>query len=136
MREIKTSYKNVWITNPPDNFTGLCMVTMLVCNRRWVTLGWADKDLNGELLMPKGAIAWTLMPEHCAKEPAGWLSCYRGDDFPEKEDWYLVSTVHATPYDNRYSVQKLWFNAKKQVFGGSDNFLAWMPLPKPFKGEI
>lgn len=124
-----------WNTKPPDNFTGTCLVTMKVGNRRWVTEGWADKDQAGELKMMPGAIAWMPKPTHCAKEPKGWLSHYRGDDFPEQEDWYLVSTMHEPPNNNiPYTVQQLWFNAKKEVFGGSDNFIAWMPLPKPFTG--
>lgn len=127
--------RNVWKTTPPDNFTGMCLVTMTVKNRRWVTEGWADKDANGKLLMPPGAFAWMELPKHCAYDKTGWLSHYKGNDFPTLEDWYLVSTVHAQPNNNLpYAVKKLWFNSKKQTFGGDDNFFAWMPLPKPFEG--
>jgi hypothetical protein len=124
-----------WITKAPDNFTGTCLVTMKVGDRRWVTEGWADKKENGELVMTPGAIAWMPMPEHAAKNPAGWLSHYRGDDFPKTEDWYLVSTMHEIRHygDLPYGVEKLWFDSKKEVFGGNDNFIAWMSLPKPFE---
>lgn len=127
---------NKWRTDPPELFEGSCLVTMKVGDRRWVTIGWAERDDNGELKMMQGAIAWMPKPLHCDKEPKGWLSQYRGDEFPLQEDWYLVSTMHEPPNDHLpYTVQQLWFNAKKQVFGGNDNFIAWMPLPEPYKGK-
>jgi hypothetical protein len=123
-----------WKTEAPENFTGTCLITMQVKNRIWVTLGWADRNDSGELVMVKGAVAWMPLPEHASKNPEGWLSQYRGDFFPSGEDWYLVSMMHDAPNNHLpYMVNKLWFNSKTLQFGGSDNFIAWMPLPKPYR---
>jgi hypothetical protein len=106
---------------------------MQVGDRRWVTEGWAGKGICLGLEMMEGAIAWMEMPEHCTKNPTGWLSQYRGDEYPP-EDWYLVSTMHEHPNENiPYLVRKLRFNANKEIFGGTE-YIAWMPLPQPFTG--
>lgn len=119
--------KNKWRTTAPDNFTGLCLVTIDINGNRSVSEGWADICGN-KLKMSPSAIAWMPKPSHCDKDATGWLSEYRGDELPKKDGWYMVSR------ENKFFAEKLFFNTKKQTFGGQEDFLAWMPLPQPYQG--
>lgn len=127
---------NKWKTEAPGIFLGKCLVTMADGDRRWVTEGWAGKDIVPNQFMMKGAIAWTEIPEHCAKNSKGWLSQYRGDELPEVGDRYLVALMKEYDTNIPDRVCILWFNPQKQQFGGSESYIAWMPLPNPFMGKV
>jgi len=118
-----------WRTEPP--LGGEHMRCLLTCKTdtgiRYVTIGWAG---YGEMM--RGAVAWAPLPEHIAKCPDGWMSQYRGDDSPSESGLYLVSLMKG----NRPApVQLLWYNHKKDTFGGSHDYVGWMPEPKPFNGS-
>lgn len=107
-----------------------CLVTQQIVGGdkgRRVTLGWVNTDR-----MQSQALAWMPLPPHIRIAPSEWRSPYRGDDEPLKSDWYLVCQERARRVD------KLWYDTKQCKWFAQNlkygDVIAWMPLPKPYKG--
>lgn len=121
--------KEKWNTEPSKEYMKRCLCTFVNdMKERWVGIGWTSE---GEMM--QGAIAWMEIPEHASKNPEGWFSQYRGDEFP-KEGRYLVSMMHEFNHDLPYGVHIQYFNPTKETFGGSTAFIAWRQLPKEYNG--
>lgn len=121
-----------WSTKLPEQHIPRCLITIQPRGQgpdtRIVTYGWVG---DGKII--DCGVAWMPEPEHVARDQRGWLSEYRGDDLPRKDDWYLVC------HERMMLPKMVWYNAKKSSFGGGNSkygeVIAWRPLPKPYMGN-
>ena len=68
-----------------------------------------------------------------------WIPC--SERLPEENGQYLIAVkyVHVDGYDDIYAEHGDWADGKWDMFcfghcGKVESILAWMPLPKPWKG--
>ena len=68
-----------------------------------------------------------------ADRPQEWIPC--SERLPEKEGYYLVTTRRFAFCDTIYKTRPAFRSSTNRwVRVGGSEVLAWMPLPKPWKG--
>ena len=92
-------------------------------------------------LIDKAYIQTELMLVPTAQQELKWIPC--SERLPEEDGQYLITVKykHVNGYESIYAEHGDWFDGGWDMYycsghcGEVEDIIAWMPLPKPYKGE-
>lgn len=113
-----------WMTEQPSKVIQHCLITwQREDGTRFVTLNAICPNENRHRLI-------AYMPiTHFLDDKTAWKSQFIGDEEPSVNGRYLCCK------EKSKSIFLYWYDANKCTFGGADDMIAYMPVPKPYAGD-